>query len=461
MNVRLLKPRFSLHAKVVVFVMAALCFGVLGVLLNSVEFHVISALVVGLIGLTSMSAASWSPLDPRVWFSVFGWLYCFSFLLWGLLTGTEVSEFDSVFMLGLVFYLASLSALWLFSMLAPLGRQLPTQMSMKRLTAPGHLLLFSVLAVLLAYATTDGILIMQTGISDKRVINHGDFGLPAAKTIVNWALIVFSFIIISSRNKKKSFWLAIIVGCFAFSYWGMTGQRDVIYKFVLVLSFSLIASSQLRLKWVYLSGVIAVLSVTLTKDLGVAFIERDFSANRVLEGYVGVLGQEWSAAGRNMSLLLQNKDFYEGAGLERLSADIGRGMLPGVFLEVNNTNTWYFAEYLPATTGRQEPGLGFSLHGAFYVYGGVAGVFIGSLVLGALYWISFRAAFKNTLWMSGYIMIVSLSIWALRGDVSYVISSYLKQAFPILMVLWFFSKIPGVFGRVRLKQGNDVTDWSH
>lgn len=216
-----------------------------------------------------------------------------------------------------------------------------------------------------------------------------------------------------------------------------TGERDVIIKLIVASVFLAVFTYRKGAPAAIFALFLTILALPFTKDLGTSLHTGvEFRARDSLT--IAILENDFNAAGRNLDMLMYNPAIYREIGTERLFADVARGLVPGQFFQFENTGTWFTRHYTPYVTGRDRAGIGFSLFGAFFIYGGFVATAVGFSLIGAMSALFWHLAKQSRLMFAGYCLLAPLFIWSLRGDLAYVLSGAIKQVFLPLLFLWIF-----------------------
>lgn len=424
----------------------------LSVLLGEPVFSVIGGL--GLVVIT-VSTLRLYPLDPRVWFATLGGLYTFAYPLLTVL-GFESGQFDAkAAAIAGVFFISVLTTMWVSSV----AFRDPQSFGHRELPASGRALKLVAMPVLVAvagYVVADATLIYSAGAESKRDLWDLDVGLPLSGLLSHVFLLLGAALVLVSKTRTRVVLVVALVASVVVYFWGATGERDVVFKWVLMALFAGVLRSWVSVRWVVIIGVLAVILGPITKDLGLFIGGGEIEFVRTKQLHVYILDQEWSAAGRNLEVILRDPALYEGKGMERFVEDFSRGLMPGALYSGVNTSSWYTESYTPFVTGREVPGIGFSMVGALWIYSGFLAVVLGGVVYGAVSWWFYRQVRKGALYASGYLLYVPLALWSLRGDISFWISSLIKQIFLPLLVLFLISLFLSAAVTVRPRKGVGV-----
>lgn len=422
--------RLSLPSKVAILASVAIL-STLGVALSTASSESgFSILLVALLPILSITFADYDPIDPRVWFPIFGGLYSFSFFVLHLFGVLVANDFGSGVFLGHIFLTSTIIAMWILSTLRP-KRPLSFTLSESAIAFPR---LFIRLCVLLSfglwlYVAADATLLSQVSAGGKRALKELGVGLPGVNTALTWATFFYVILLWTfwTDARRRSLLIAL-VGLFVLYYWMGTGERDAILRWFMITAFLALYHKSVSLKFIYSAGALTLVLLPVMKDLGVLLVSDDVDFQRSKDLLVWIFRLEWRGAGENFDTLLVQENLYSGKGLELFMSDVVRGFLPGSLFSGSNTSGWYYQEYTPVVIGRTVNGLGFSYAGGWYIYANTLGVILGGCFFGVVCWCFFIASRKNLLVNSAYVIFVPMAIWSLRGDLSSFLSILTKQS---------------------------------
>ncbi|WP_257550924.1 O-antigen polymerase [Sphingopyxis sp. DBS4] len=284
----------------------------------------------------------------------------------------------------------------------------------------------------------------NSGASSKREFSSissdsdlGYFGFFYSYFVLSFVVYAISFY---RKNGKIPIFEIICSLILSFFTLLVTGERDVFFKIALSLAFMSLYFKSVKPSVVYFSVLAVILFVPFSKSLGVSLgsdsVQLSFSGSNFI---VGFMKSDFASAGSNLDILLLSPDIYSNQSLSRLFEDIVRGFLPTSLSSYDSSTAWFYKYYTPYSIRRDVGGLGFSLMGAFYIYGSVVGVIIGGFLYGCLSSFLWKKANRNDIYLSIYFSSVPLLIWSLRGDVSTIISSLTKQTIlPIILIVFIY-----------------------
>lgn len=401
-------------------------------LVGGLVYQVADNIVVLIMAMLFSTAIYWvlgrfNITDPRCWVSASCFLYCNAGVILFLFGMYEPYDLNRTSGLTYLMYLSVMTVLSLLCVFnKPKIRTLETLRE-----ASGLSLVISLskifLALCLVGVVYNNLIFWTSGATTKREFWDVDSGTVAVA--YNWMFVFYALLLCSLPfTKEKGRNLVIyIVGVASIVTWLNTGERDVIIKYFLVTIFIFIYQGAIRshLKVVLMTALV-VLLLPIMKDMGTS-LHRGVEIRTYDSFFLGVLRSDFHAAARNLDILLINQEFYARHGGERLQIDIARGVLPGFLVSLENTSTWFTRQYTPIAIGRESAGLGFSLVGAFYIYGREIGIVLGGAFFGLVCWLLWVRSMNSVFWIAAYITLVPILIWSLRGDLAYILSGLTKQ----------------------------------
>ncbi|MDH5919389.1 O-antigen polymerase, partial [Vibrio splendidus] len=140
--------------------------------------------------------------------------------------------------------------------------------------------------------------------------------------------------------------------------------------------------------------------------------------------YISLLNGEFRSAGYNLNVILS--DDGELLYGQTVPGDVLRSLVPGFIYKFENAILWYNKKYHSDILS-QGRGYGFSLAGEGYVNFGYVGVFLWFLFISYLVIYIYNRSLYDEKWLVIYLLIVPTFIYALRGDLSTILSPTLKQ----------------------------------
>jgi oligosaccharide repeat unit polymerase len=258
-------------------------------------------------------------------------------------------------------------------------------------------------------------------------------------------LIVFLSIHILYLFEKNRWQSGLIVFAAFFLYFfivfGITGERDVVVYFALIL---LIYISEIKRKvspvtvlYLLFIGIFLFPVMHILKSF---IIAPQVDSFRVLfsSGLENFFKGEFLSAGRNLyTIIYFTTDLYDG---ERISQDLlrfFRSNFLGINLHVLSTSEWYNRIYLENTGS----GFGFSIVASGYLDFGYAGIILIMLPLGYILSFFYKQRLRNNLFYVLYLYVLLTMVYCIRQDIAVIINNSIKFGIIPVLILVIYSKI--------------------
>lgn len=291
--------------------------------------------------------------------------------------------------------------------------------------------------------------ILKSGVSTKReyltlVQSNGIEPLFTAYFLLALvgALVLKNKINKHSKLKKDNF-LIMTFATFFISY-GLTGERDLMFRFLLLLFFILFAYYFKYKAWKLIIGLVGFAFILpATQQLKSFFVANTIQSVELQEG--AFLNNEFASSGKNILYLLERG--VTGYGWEIFINDILRVFS---FIGTNSLSaTAWFNEVLRNDYGDGgTSGWGFSMVGEGYIAFGILGIVLLFVVLGLITALLFNRI-HNRFFFCLYLLYIPVFIYVLRADLSNFLSLNFKVNTFLLLVL---------FGLMRLMSNKANTD---
>lgn len=425
----------AFNVGLIVYFIVSLVFALIFVGPEDYIYYAVASLPVML---ASMVLAKGDLIDPRVWFAFFGWLYSFSktVLSWGGQYNVDDLVSHEAAYLQYIFYLFTVLSLWGFAFLLR-SENLVGKAKVEGLDGQKKIHLKFIVIALCCYLLINAGIIFSSGLTSKRAISDEGVGLPMAGVVANILMVGYSLYLLLFYNAKLK-GMIFFVGVVLFVSFLLTGERDLIAKFLLCTSFSLLYTAKIKKIVVYGYGFVAVFFFVLMKDIATYILSRGEYEFSKFDGLKwAVFRGDWASSGSNLEILLAFKYMIEDAssGLVFFASDIVSGVLPLGSRLVETTGSWYANNFLYYSLGREIGGLGFSYLGSWYVYLGDIGAIVGGIVYAFVSYLFYDRAKTNISLMAAYIAFTALAIWSLRVGFHGLLTSVVNQSlFPLLLI---------------------------
>lgn len=148
-----------------------------------------------------------------------------------------------------------------------------------------------------------------------------------------------------------------------------------------------------------------------------------------------IFGAEFGASAHNFEVILENEYFWEFQNGKGLIQDIEAAFIPSFIMPVKTPSKIYNEQFNSRMSDGY--GAGYSYLAEGYQQWGYIGVFVWTLLLIIITHGLYIKSHKTIFGFAAYIFMIALIIYAMRGDLSYVISPLFKQVFISYLILYF------------------------
>lgn len=257
------------------------------------------------------------------------------------------------------------------------------------------------------------------------------FRLPLVLTIIYTIFVILYFHKINKLPWKN----IIIVGVSLLSLTLFSGERDFLFRFIMINLFIFWYIRKINLKKiiVLLPALASIIPISAAFKY---YFTRGVVYNQDLSIINSFLAGEFESSAKNLQLLINNKDITEGIlGYQQILLD---------FISVFDTSmispsNWFNRTFYPWSKSQY----GFSLVGEGYVIGGTLGIVLLFVIIGLLIKMFYIRAHKNIYWISGYFYFITVVIYSFRGDLGTILSALIKQIIFVSIGLQILQRICG------------------
>lgn len=240
-------------------------------------------------------------------------------------------------------------------------------------------------------------------------------------------VVIYVISVISEFNKKrklpmKDFWLTgvplLLLTLFS-------GERDFIFRFIMLNIFLLYYFRKITLKHIILSFPIGMIVLNLSHVFKYYFLTGR------MNNYSHFMRTEFISAARNLQTLINHRTLMEGArGYELILEDVCNSVLSS-FVKTQSVGAWYNETFFKGS----KVGYGFSLVGEGYVIDGWQGVIVLFIIVGAIIRIFYIYSSRNVFALTAYFCFVTGIVYSIRADLSTILAIVEKQ---ILLIILLF-----------------------
>jgi hypothetical protein len=156
---------------------------------------------------------------------------------------------------------------------------------------------------------------------------------------------------------------------------------------------------------------------------------------------IKLVSGEFITSGRNFERLLVDDDQWDFFYGKSIANDALRSVVPGFIYRFENSISWFnnkFNKNIVAEGG----GRGFSYLAEGYINFGYIGIVIWYVMLANFIYFLYSRANRNILFFTTYLFMLPLFIYVQRGDISTIVSPFIKQ---IGLMLFFFYVLNKIF----------------
>ena len=282
-------------------------------------------------------------------------------------------------------------------------------------------------------------LFIKIGYTSKKEMNL-EGGLPLFGIISRLYYIIYTIYIVyyCGMNKKMPKKMVIVSMIITLGSALIIGERDVFLTVCLLTFLVYYYYFKVSFKKVLLLaflGLIAVAIMQSTKQITNAD-EIELPTNNMFEA---TFGGEFATSGVNLNVLMSNKGSWKYQNGEAFFKDLKRATIPEFISKSENSTGWYnnlFNDHVDSGFG-----MGFSYIGEGYLQFGYIGVVIWTVMLFFIVLLLYKGAQMGLYGFVTYIYMIGMILYAMRGDLSYIISPLLKQILLTYILLKFVFKM--------------------
>lgn len=400
--------------------------------LNSVFYEFFMLLFILFLGI---SYFRFNILYPFVWLASFVFLYNATFCVLDI-TGLAEIQFSHE-----ILFCTYLSIITLFLFCLVFIRQSGMKFSYSFMTEwRGNMtkkLLVGLIVIMILYLP----LFLKAGYTSKKEMNL-DGGLPLFGIVSRLFFIIYALYLTYYVHIKGKFPKLIVIASLliTLAIALIIGERDVFLTIGLLTFLVYYYYFKPSFRVVLLLGAIGLVSVAIlqatkqitNKDQVILPTENLFEAT---------FGGEFATSGSNLNILMMNKSSWNYQHGEAIINDLQRSFVPDFLSKKDNSSRWFnkmFNAHLESGYG-----MGFSYLGEGYVQFGYVGVVLWTILLAIIVLCLYRMAQKELYGFITYIYMMGMILYAMRGDLSYVISPLVKQVLLsyLLLIIYFKSGI--------------------
>ena len=278
---------------------------------------------------------------------------------------------------------------------------------------------------------------------------HSSIAIISTTFLLSFSIVYQFHKLVQDKKHIKITIFAVLLSVFFYFF---TGERDVIFKLILVLTSINFSIGTFKRKQVFLIGIISMLLIPALLNFGirggtfdpVKYVSNDSALTRLLTTF---LRSEFGSASRNTQVIVQNIEKYNFLYLKPfLSSFAELPLLPN--LTGFSSIQWYYSTFFP---DRQAgSGVGFSLVGEGFLSFGTTGVVFWFVFLGLLMRVLYKRSKNNIIFYTVYILMIPSVIYSIRASLLVIISGLTRHAAALI----FFVCIGRILRSKKNRKGN-------
>ena len=285
--------------------------------------------------------------------------------------------------------------------------------------------------LLIVLVLLGGALVIKNGFSGKAdVYETGGIFL---KMIFRTPLILSMFYAISvitsfARNGKFPLSQMLITMSALLFITLFSGERDFIFRFVILNVFIMWFLKALKLKHLFILGPIAMIGIVLSSNYKYYFLTGNISRSN--GGFLhSLIAGEFESASRNLQELINNASYTKGVkGFRQIAFDV----MGSVYSGYESTTSWFTNTFYPNSVTQY----GFTLVGEGYVIAGVFGIIVLFLIVGLITKWFYMNASNSNYKLAAYMYFITVVIYSIRADLSTILAGIVKQIYLVLLILY-------------------------
>ena len=262
------------------------------------------------------------------------------------------------------------------------------------------------------------------------------FRIPLILTMLYTLLIVSAWI----NTNKISFITLIITGLSLLGITMYSGERDFIFRFLIISVIFLCFTGKLKKKHLIMLVPLAI-SILILSDKYKYFLSTGVINNSTENIILRLFSGEFESAGTNLQVVI-NSGMKYSLGFERYVSDVLSIFIPNI----SSVTSWFTNTFYLGNTVQY----GFTLIGEGYVTGGIVGVILISCIVGFIIKIFYRNFNRSIYWFSAYLYLITVIIYSIRMDLGTILAAIVKQIGLVLFIVVMIEQISKI-KPVRLK----------
>ena len=248
--------------------------------------------------------------------------------------------------------------------------------------------------------------------------------------------VIYAYMLVQKCICKSKFdiKLVILTGLILCLLTIFSGERDIGFKYIIITLLIAYRFKYIRNIHIVLLAPLFILLLVLSKKYKYYFLGGSLGVDSITINniFYHFLTSEFSSASRNLQILLNHKTFTQGlfkgfsfinAPLRSFFVDTGSGCV-----------NWFKDTFFESSL----IGPGFTLVGEGYINIGYLGVILLFIIIAIFIKYLYKKSNENIYWLVIYIYSIPLYIYAIRADLSNILSPFVKHLLLTIGIIYLF-----------------------
>lgn len=272
-----------------------------------------------------------------------------------------------------------------------------------------------------------------TGKAEIYSSNNIFYNIVFSAVYIVHVLYVYFLIESFSFNKRVNNTLIIKTGISLGLITAFSGERDILFTFIVISILSLYAFKIIRKRHLILLGPLSLISIPLSNIYKYYLLTGVTSGSSL--SVASFFQGEFVSASRNIMVLLNNKILTNGIfNGSTLIHDAIRAIAPSTSF---SSVAWYKQQFF----SWHSVGYGFTLVGEGYINWGYLGVVVVFVIVGLFVKFIYYKSNNNLYTLTIYISTIPLCLYGIRADLANIFSPFVKHILFSIFIIYFLDKI--------------------
>lgn len=374
-------------------------------------------------------------LHPLSWFPVFYFLYGSAFLIYEILDNNNLIYMNEIVPLVFIGFIGFLTPLIFFTK----ENKIPSVPKEYSKVIPYTWGIFLVLCVVLI------IFVLGSGITSKREFIDDLGGIGFLFIVFSMLPLIYCVKILEDKKIELKNYMFIITLIILFIGFGVTGERDYIFRFFLFLFIMHYTFNKYN-PLVFLGLIFILLFfMPLTQQMKGYLISESVVGYEYNFEIKNLFFNDFYAAGRNLYYVLEKQvPLMYG---ETFIWDVKR-FFNFIFTDQKSTGAWFNDTFRVQYRDIGTSGWGFSLVAEAYINFGKFGIFLLYLIIGVVSGIFYNLSRKNLFLFLFYLLYIVVVIYVTRADFANYLSLIFKINVIIILTIFIVLKTLSILRKV-------------